>query len=139
MKTQRTLWTLLGFTFVGFVTGAADLTAQEEKAEREAVVAENTQDGVTLTVRNDNWADMRIYVIREGTGTRYRIGTVTSFQAERFELPSHLQADIAPIQILAVPIGGTRSVISPVVFPSAGDEVVWGLQNNLALSGTIVG
>ena len=59
--------------------------------------------------------------------------------AESFELPGHLQADISEVQLLAVPIGGTASVLSPSVYPSAGDEVVWGIQNHLALSGTIIG
>ena len=139
MQKQRTLWTLLGLTFVGFVT-ASDALAQEaqdeDQAKEETVVVSQAREGVTLTVRNDNWADMKLYVVR--LGTRYRLGTVNSFQSVTYDLPTHLQADISELQLLAVPIGGTRSVLSPIVYPSAGDEVVWGLQNNLALSGTIV-
>ncbi|MGI9627550.1 MAG: hypothetical protein ACR2QM_11990 [Longimicrobiales bacterium] len=138
MKRQRTLWTLLGLTFVGFsLTG--ELVGQEnanEEVDAEAI-AQAVDEGVTLTIVNDNWADMKVYALR--LGSRYRLGTVTSLTSQRFELPAHLQADISDLQLLAVPIGGTRSVVSPTVHPSAGDEVVWSLQNNLALSGTIVG
>ena len=139
MKTQRTLWTLLGFTFVGFAIGGGEALAQE-KAKTDAddgeAIVRTAERGVTLTVVNDNWLDMKIYALR--LGTRYRLGTVTSLSTEKFELPAHLQPSIAEVQLLAVPIGGTQGVVSPAVYPSDGDEVVWGLQNNLGLSGTIV-
>ena len=138
MTKQRNLWTVLGLTFVGFALGNG-LTAQEveKKVGNEEMVAQAEDRAVTLTVVNDNWQDMKIYALR--LGARFRLGTVTSFTSERFELPTHLQADIDALQLLAVPIGGSLSVVSPTVYPSGGDEVVWGIQNNLALSGTIVG
>ena len=136
MKTH-TLWTVLGFTFVGFVIGPGPVTAQDRAADETEPEVAAMDEGIILTVENHNWSDMRIYAIK--LGNRFRLGTVTSNTMETFELPSYLQADISEVQLLAVPIGGTQSVLSPSVYPSPGDEVVWGIQNNLALSGTIVG
>ncbi len=138
MKTH-TLWTVLGLTFVGFVVGPGSLNAQDrdqkaDDAESEVLAVD---DGIVLTVQNHHWSDMRIYAIK--MGSRFRLGTVTSQTSETFELPSYLQADISEVQLLAVPIGGVQSVISPSVYPAPGDEVVWGIQHNLALSGTIIG
>lgn len=140
MKHQRTLWTVLGLTFVGFVMDGGPLMAQErpdgDEGDQDAAVFSQS-DAITLTVENHHWSDMRIYALR--LGNRFRLGTVTSNTAVSFELPAHIQADVSDVQLLAVPIGGSASVVSPVVHPSPGDEVVWGLQHNLALSGTIIG
>lgn len=136
MKTH-TLWTVLGFTFVGFVIGSAPVVAQERDVDETEPEVAAMDEGIILTVENHHWSDMRIYAIK--LGNRFRLGTVTSHTLETFELPSYLQADISEVQLLAVPIGGTQSVLSPSVYPSPGDEVVWGIQHNLALSGTIVG
>ena len=136
MKTH-TLWTVLGFTFVGFVIGSAPVAAQDRDAEDGEPELAAVDEGITLTVENHHWSDMKIYAIK--LGNRFRLGTVTSQTMETFELPSFLQADVSEVQLLAVPIGGTQSVLSPSVYPSPGDEVVWGIQHSLALSGTIVG
>ena len=140
MKNPRTLWTVLGLTFVGFAIGGGEVAAQNDpdqtRGEDGETVVQGVERTVTLTVVNDNWLDMKIYALR--LGTRYRLGTVTSLTSEEFELPAHLQPSISEVQLLAVPIGGTHGVVSPTVYPSGGDEVVWALQNNLALSGTIV-
>lgn len=134
MKTH-TLWTVLGFTFVGFVVGSAPVTAQDRDGDEAELAA--IDEGITLTVENHHWSDMKIYAIK--LGNRFRLGTVISQTVETFELPSYLQADVSEVQLLAVPIGGSESVLSPSVYPSPGDEVVWGIQHNLRLSGTIVG
>lgn len=111
--------------------------AQEtgEKGQDEAKSSGNVA-AVFVTVENNNWSDMRLYALRNGI--RYRLGTVVSFTEERFQLPRHLQPDIEPVQLLAAPIGGTRSVRSYPVYLSEGEEMVWALQNNLALSGVIL-
>lgn len=111
--------------------------AQEtgEQEQDEAKFSENAT-AVFVTVENNNWSDMRLYALRNGI--RYRLGTVVSFTEERFQLPRHLQPDIEPVQLLATPIGGTRSVRSYPVYLSEGEELVWTLQNNLALSGVIL-
>ena len=113
-------------------------TAAQETGEQEQNEAKSSENAtaVFVTVENNNWSDMRLYALRNGI--RYRLGTVVSFTEERFQLPRHLQPDIEPVQLLAAPIGGTRSVRSYPVYLSEGAELVWMLQNNLALSGVIL-
>ncbi|NNM32124.1 MAG: hypothetical protein HKO53_03620 [Gemmatimonadetes bacterium] len=136
MKTH-TLWTVLGFTFVGFVIGSAPVAAQDRDGDEAEPELAAPDEGIILTVENHHWSDMKIYAIK--LGNRFRLGTVTSQTMETFKLPSYLQADVSEVQLLAIPIGGTQSVLSPSVYPSPGDEVVWGIQHSLALSGTIIG
>ena len=119
--------------------GGFRATAQEadknEGTSQEEAQAKEAPAPVTLVVENQNWADMRIYAVK--SGTRHRLGAVTSFTRVSFELPRHLTADIGEMRFLAVPIGGSTSVLSHGIYLSAGDEVLWALQTHLALSGTV--
>ncbi len=137
MRDSKTLWMVMGMAFVGFALSAGPVAAQTAQDSPDSeTTTEAKVEGVTLRIVNSNFSDVRIYAIHQGR--RLRIGFVNSMTSETFDLPSYLQADVANLQLLAVPIGGTQAVLSPVVFPSRGDEVVWGIQNHLALSGTVI-
>ena len=67
----------------------------------------------TVTVQNDNWLDVAVYLIRGGA--RSRIGTVRSISSETFRLTGE-NAGAIPVQILADPIGSNaRYMTDPVV------------------------
>lgn len=138
MRESKTLWMVLGMAFVGFTLSATPVLGQDAtQTDSGEPSVDRAAEAVTLRVVNNNWSDMRVYAVH--LGSRVRLGTVTSMTTEKFEVPAFLQADVSDFQLLAVPIGGTQSVLSPVVHPSRGDEVVWGIQNHLGLSGTIIG
>ena len=138
MRETKRLWMVLGMAFVGFSLSTQPVSGQETTDDdKQDVAVEEQVEAITLRVVNNNWSDMRIYAVR--LGSRIRLGTVTSMTSETFAVPDFLQADVSDFQLLAVPIGGTVSVLSPAVYPSPGDEVVWGIQNHLALSGTPIG
>ena len=136
----RTAGRLAGLilALVALLANAGAGVAQEGTDEQKQDESSSARDAapIVVTVENNNWSDMRIYGLRDGV--RYRLGTVTSFTKARFELPRQLQAEIKPVQLLADPIAGTRSVRSYPVYLSPTDEVVWVLQNNLALSGVVL-
>lgn len=116
---------------------AAQEADKNESASQEEAQAKKPPAPVTLVVENQNWADMRVYAVK--SGTRHRLGAVTSLTRVSFELPRHLTADIGEMRFLAVPIGGSTSVLSYGIYLSPGDEVLWALQTHLALSGTVRG
>lgn len=62
-----------------------------------------TPSAPTVTVRNDNWLDVALYVLRGGA--RVRLGTVRSTATESFRLPP--EASDLPVQVIADPIGST--------------------------------
>lgn len=124
-------------TLTALAAGVGGTAAQQtDEKEQDEASSPGDAPAVFVTVENNNWSDMRLYALRNGV--RYRLGTVVSFTEERFALPRHIQPDLKPVQLLADPIGGTRSVRSYPVYLSSGEELVWALQNNLALSGVIV-
>ena len=72
MKSHRTLWTVLGLTFVGFTLGDSPILAQDRGASEggeddEQVLAWDA--AITVTVENHHWSDMRIYAVRWGIGS----------------------------------------------------------------------
>ncbi len=138
MNASRTYRALLGLALAALAFPLGAVTAQtppaQEQVDEEVAAAPAP---VRFTVVNNNWADMKIYALRHGG--RYRLGTVTSFRTETFELPRYVEASVSEIQLLAVPIGGSPAVVSPVVLANPGDELKWRLEGNLALSGTPIG
>lgn len=119
-------------TLAGFTTLAAQQVSEDASKEEATAVRMASHGPVTLEVANYNWLDMRIYAVR--AGERFRLGTVTSFSREAFELPTHLQADISGVQILAAPIGSRRAHLSPHLIASAGDVLRLELEGDLDLS-----
>lgn len=97
---------------------------------------ENEQDHTAVkthvVVENDNMLDMRIYAV--SAGRRHQLGTVTGFTSAVFVLPSWLLAQNAPIQLIALPIGTRKDVVSPFVLVDPGDLVEWQLRGNLGFS-----
>jgi len=106
-------------------------TQVENHVER---VARDTP--IQLDVANYNWLDMRVYAVR--AGIRHRLGTVTSYTQESFTLPTHLQADIVGVQILAVPIGSNRAHLTQELLANPGDVIALTLEADLDLSSLYV-
>lgn len=95
-------------------------------------------DGKTssVEVRNNNWADMTVYL--ERNGTKQRLGTVTSMAKRRFKIPGSFLTNSGSVRLMADPIGSAeRHVSSPVqVWP--GQTVAFTIENHLAISSVLV-
>ena len=134
MMTRRTLYTALLALFVGGSAGVP-LYAQTREEGKPAIQSEPAPDGVgrTVTVRvtNDNWSNMRIYVVETATQRlRWRIGTVTALSKASFELPDHLGGELDGLVLLAVPVGSRQQQLTPRLHTWPGAVVDWRISTS---------
>ena len=90
------------------------------------------QEKATLLVENNNWADMAIYLVRDGMRTR--LGTAPSLGRTRFVLPDAMIGGSGELRLLADPIGSTQRFLSQPIHVTPGDQVRFRLENNVQLS-----
>ena len=75
-----------------------------------------------LSVRNQAFLDMNIYVFR--SSQRMRLGTATGGNTTKFTLPPSLLFGTTPLRFQAVPIGNSnRAAITQEISVTPGDEV----------------
>lgn len=90
----------------------------------------------TVRVTNHNWATMNVYAMRGSS--RYRLGMVTSMSTAVFRIPTTVMGGQGRVELLADPIGSTRTFTAPVVYVHAGDQVQFDIQNHLPISSVSV-
>ena len=105
-----------------------------DNAPTENAVAER-KPHAELVVQNNNWLDAHVYLMRGSMRTS--LGFMTALGKREFELPSWATLAGNDVQILVHLIGGV-SYLTPVVNVYRGDVVELVVQNNLALSSTVV-
>ncbi len=88
-----------------------------------------------LVEQNNNWLDAHVYLVRGSM--RKSLGLMTALGTREFELPSWATLPGNDVQILVHLIGGV-SYLTPMVNVYPGDVVELVVQNNLALSSTVV-
>ena len=122
---------LLGAALVAVFTASAcapvSQGAQAGQIEREQTV---------LLVENNNWADMAIYIVRDGMRTR--LGTAPSLRSAKFALSDALVGGSAEIRLLADPIGSSQRFLSQPIHVMPGHQVRFRLENNVQLSSYFV-
>jgi hypothetical protein len=89
-----------------------------------------------VEVTNQNWADMRVYVVR--SGNRFRLGTVSSMSTEVFRLPRSLSSSTAALQLIADPIGSREMHMTQSLNIVPGQLVSFRIENHLAISSVSV-
>jgi len=87
-----------------------------------------------VNVANNNYADVTVYLVH--AGQRRRLGTVTGLSRQAFTLPR--SAHTRELYLLADPVGGARSYLSPAVHVRAGEAVDLRLHPTLSLSSVSV-
>lgn len=85
-------------------------------------------------VANNGFADVTVYVLQ--SGMRWRLGTVTGLSRGRF--PLRLSNDAGDVYLLADPVGGSRSYLSPAVRLQPGAAVDLRLHATLSMSSVSV-
>lgn len=105
-----------------------------DNAPTENAVAER-KPHAELVVQNNNWLDAHVYLVRGSMRTS--LGFMTALGKREFELPSWATLPGNDVQILVHLIGGV-SYLTPVVNVYPGEVVELVVQNNLALSSTVV-
>ena len=100
-------------------------------ALRSGGTPEDQTDIVTVTIVNHHSLNVTVFNVIQGR--RDRLGEVIPAASMSFKL--HLRRLPAnELQLLADPIGSTRSVTSELLHVEAGDVVQWVLESNLARS-----
>jgi hypothetical protein len=85
-----------------------------------------------VTVTNNNWADMVVYVVR--STMRTRLGTVTSMNTQDLEIPASMIGPAATLRLQALPIGSRRQHVTPPIYVGPGQQINYTIQNQLSIS-----
>ena len=101
--------------------GLAGATACASRRGTAPVQWTNGPSVPTVTVQNDNWLDVVVYVVR-GT-SRFRVGTVRSTSTETFRLTAEGSGGTSPLQIMADPIGANRGYMTEPVVIGPGQRL----------------
>jgi hypothetical protein len=92
----------------------------------------NPESQTTLIVKNNNWQEVVIYMVRGAT--RARLGSVAGMGTGRFRLSDTMVSSAGDVRIMADPVGSTRSYTSPVIDVLPGAEVELQVQSNILAS-----
>ncbi len=106
--------------------------APAQATDVRAAAQDSVREGVTINVVNNNWLDMRVYVIVGSV--RYRLGTVNGLGRQTLQVPASAVSIGKEIQLLAISLGRRSANYSPVVFVYPGDELEYRIESRLALS-----
>ena len=77
-------------------------------------------DQTTVTVDNQSFSDMTIYVSR---GQRVRLGSARGHAKTTFTIPPSIVAGVSTLRFIADPIGSTRSSVSEEINVNPGDSI----------------
>ena len=106
-------------------------SSPSEGPEDAAGLASTAEEPSRLLVHNRNWADMRIYAVREAE--RYRLLSVTSMRTDSVALPRSLLAG-SGFRLVADPVGSEAPHYSATIYPGRGQTIWWRLENHLKQS-----
>ncbi|MEX2281351.1 MAG: hypothetical protein WEE89_02560 [Gemmatimonadota bacterium] len=86
----------------------------------------------TMLVENNNWADMTVYILRDGVRTR--LGAVPSMSRSTFVLSNAMLAGTGELRVMADPLGSPHKWTSQPILLNPGNQVRFRLENNVSLS-----
>ena len=95
-----------------------------------------------LLVSNNNWHDVRIYLVPENSSHLVRIGTVGSFESRRIPLRGRAKTDMlvhGHVRFLIRPLASSTSFTTHRLLVSVGDELHLRVENRLNLSTLVPG
>jgi hypothetical protein len=99
-------------------------------AQERSPGASTPRAGWTLSVANEHWLDVEIFVAHTGLTTR--VGLVTAATTQGFELPPLTPASGAEVRLVGRAIGGGAEIASEPFLVRSGNRVEWTLARNLA-------
>jgi hypothetical protein len=88
---------------------------------RRGAASQQDERPTTLRVRNQNFLDMNVFVVRGGQPIR--LGTVSGNSTQVLRIPAYLLAGVTPLRFVADPIGRSRGPVSEEIVVSPGDQV----------------
>lgn len=85
-----------------------------------------------LTVQNNNWLDVVVYVYHDGVATR--IATVTAASTGNYFLAPWMLGHSRLIRLIGHAVGANTSISTELIHVQAGQFVVWTLETDLSRS-----
>lgn len=89
-------------------------------------------DEVLIQVKNFNWSDVTIYMLRGGVRTR--LGMVTSMGEALFRLPGTMFAASSDVRLILDPIGSPLAFTTEPIYVRPGQMVQMNVENYLPLT-----
>lgn len=136
--TKRTLYTALLALFVGTLSGGplqSQTRTQGIPVGQDQRASDQVGEPVTVRVTNNNWLDMRIYVVETTLGRRrWPLGTVTGLSTGRFEIPDHLRPELGSVILVAEAIGSRQRRFTDRLPTWPGALVAWSIESALRFS-----
>ncbi len=137
MKAPTTLAKLL---LIAVVTGAATTGCATGSTSLSRGVEPHRQTAVRI--RNDNWSDVKVYLVRQNGGSPVRLGRVTSMTTLRIPLRGAVATDLqiyGSLRFLIRPLGNPReSYTTPSAFMAPGNVMYLTLANQSWLTTLVV-
>ncbi len=124
-----------------FAAGSTAVPLHAQTQKEDVHVAQSEQGfyrhgaPVKVYVTNNNWLDLRIYVVETTTaGARWPLGRVTGKSTAGFEIPDHLGADLGNLVLVAESIGSRPQQRTERLQTWPGALVDWSIGAHLGLS-----
>ncbi len=86
----------------------------------------------TVIVTNHNWADIKVYLVRGGS--KFRLGSVTSFTTARLRIPAGIGSGATDFRLRVELIGSSVSYTTEIVRLGHGDQIDLMINSYLPLS-----
>lgn len=91
---------------------------------------------VELTVDNNHWEDVTIFVFHDEELSR--VGIVTAASSANFFVPTWMLGQSRSIRLLADPVGSGQWIRTEVIHVQPGQFIEWRLERQLARSSVAV-
>jgi len=89
-----------------------------------------------LTVTNNNWLDVVVYVYHDGETSR--VATVTAAATANFFLPAWMLGHSRSIRLIGHGVGSSSSISTELIHVQPGQFIEWRLESDLARSSVAV-
>ena len=89
-----------------------------------------------LTVTNNNWLDVVVYVFHDGEATR--VATVTAATTANYFLPPWMLGHSRTIRLIGHAVGSNRNISTELIHIQPGQFIEWRLESDLSRSSVAV-
>jgi len=93
--------------------------------------------GLQVQVDNQNINDMNIYLLR--SGSRFLVGQAGGLSKTTLTIPEAMSPGDLRVRLIAVPIGGSRPITTPVLIVPPGQRVYWSIGSDPSTSNASAG
>ena len=97
----------------------------------------HSQEETALSIRNNNWQDVRVYLVTSSGRESTRLGTVSAASSARIPITGHLLQEIrnrGSVRFQLRPLGSRSSYTTQEIIVQPGDQMRLSVANQLRLT-----